>query len=255
MYSEKKINRPYALSIAGFDPSAGAGVLADIKVFEANKVYGLGVSTSITFQNENEFAGVEWLTMDSICRQIELVKKNKKIGFAKIGLIENFEILDQIISYLTSCIPNLKIIWDPILKASAGFDFHKKINVQLLENICKRIYLVTPNIPEALLLGNYNDAINNITLLKSYCNVYLKGGHSEENKGRDFLFTTEGKQFSFRAKQKNVFPKHGSGCVLSSAITANLAKGYHLHAACLRAKSYTERFLTSNKTLAGFHKL
>lgn len=246
--------RPYVLSIAGFDPSAGAGILADIKAFEAHKVYGLGVSTSTTFQNENEFINVEWLSISSICKQIEIVTKNKTIEFAKIGLVENLESLLQIVLFLKSIQTEVKIIWDPILKASAGFDFHKKIDFELIQNICKHLYIITPNIPEALLLGQHNDVQENVTQLQAHCNVYLKGGHSEEKKGKDFLFTKEGKQYAFRAKQKNVYPKHGSGCVLSAAITANLAKGFNIHGACLRAKSYTEQFLASNQTLLGFHK-
>lgn len=248
-------SRPYALSIAGFDPSGGAGVLADIKVFEAHKVYGLGVSTSTTFQNEDEFLGVDWLSISSINKQLEPIIKNRKIEFAKIGLVENLDVLYQIISNLKSQIPNLKIIWDPILKASAGFDFHRTMDVELLTTICKAIYLITPNIPEALMLGESKAVSNNVMYMQQYCNVYLKGGHSEENKGKDFLFTTDGKQYAYRAKQKKVYPKHGSGCVLSSAITANLAKGYKLHGACIRAKAYTEIFLVSNKTGLGFHKI
>ena len=91
--------------------------------------------------------------------------------------------------------------------------------------------------------------------LSKFCNVFLKGGHNENDLGRDFLFTTEGKEFSFRAKQKVEVGKHGSGCVLSSAIITNLARGYKLHRACLRAKQYTAEFLNSNKNLLGYHKI
>ena len=85
--------------------------------------------------------------------------------------------------------------------------------------------------------------------------MFLKGGHAEKKVGYDTLFLKEGKQFSFRPKTKNIFSKHGSGCVLSSALTANLAKGEDLQRACLKAKQYTERILSSNKTLLGYHKI
>jgi hydroxymethylpyrimidine/phosphomethylpyrimidine kinase len=247
--------RKYVLSIAGFDPSGGAGILADTKTFESNKVYGLGVISANTFQNDKEFTRVDWIPAEKIMEQISVLKKRFEVEYVKIGLVENLETLNTIVSYLTSHISHTKIIWDPILKASAGFEFHKAIDKTSLEKICKEIYLITPNVPEALLLGEKKDAIENAKYLSKFCNVFLKGGHSENKIGYDTLFLKEGKQFSFRPKAKGIQPKHGSGCVLSSAIVANLAKGEDLHRSCLKAKQYTEKFLTTNKTLLGYHKL
>ena len=247
--------RPYVLSIAGFDPSGGAGVLADVKTFEANKVYGFGVMSALTFQNDSEFEKVEWIPLEKIMEQISVLQKRFQFDYIKIGLIENLEVLNQLILNLKSNISNPKIIWDPILKATAGFDFHNEINKKLLEEICKNIFLITPNMEEIRILMNENDELKAAQDLSSFCNVFLKGGHNENDLGRDFLFSTEGKEFSFRAKQKVEVGKHGSGCVLSSAIIANLARGYKLHRACLRAKQYTAEFLNSNKNLLGYHKI
>lgn len=249
------INRKYVLSIAGLDPSGGAGLLADIKTCESNKVYGLGVISANTFQNDTEFKSVDWISVDKIIEQIAILQKRFEFEYVKIGLIQNLQALHEIISYLISHISNLKIIWDPIIKASVGFEFHKVIDRSLLEKICKQLYLITPNVPEALTLGSFQDAAENAKHLSQYCNVFLKGGHAENKVGYDTLFLKEGKSFSFRPKAKNIFPKHGSGCILSSTITANLAKGEELQRACLKAKKYTERILTSNKTLLGYHKL
>lgn len=247
--------RKYVLSIAGFDPSGGAGVLADIKTFESNKVYGLGVISANTFQNDEEFKKVDWIAADKIIEQIDILKKRFEFEYIKIGLIESLEVLNTIISHFTSHVSHPKIIWDPILKASAGYEFHEEVSKTLLEGICKKLYLITPNLPEALLLGNQSDATENAKYLSQFCHVFLKGGHAEKKLGYDTLFLKEGKLFSFRPKIKDVFTKHGSGCILSSAITANLAKGEDLHRACLKAKQYTEKILSSNKTLLGFHKL
>ncbi len=251
--------RPVVLSIAGLDPSGGAGLLADVKTFESNKVYGLGVASALTVQNDIAFEKVEWVDVNKIIEQIETLKKRFKIEYVKIGLIENPDVLYKLIMFLKAS-PNSELrtpnlIWDPILKASAGFEFHKKPEKQLLEKICKELYLITPNVPEVLQLGETDDAMTNAKYLRGFCNVYLKGGHNETDKGRDHLFTKEGKQFSFRSKLKTVYEKHGSGCVLSSAITANLVKGHKLHGACLRGKDYTAKFLMSNKTLLGYHKI
>lgn len=248
-------SRKYVLSIAGFDPSGGAGVLADIKTFESNKVNGLGVISANTFQNDNEFSRVDWIPVEKIIEQISILQKRFQFEYVKIGLIENLETLARIIEHFKPQTSNFKLVWDPILKASAGFEFHKTIDKTLLEKICKEIYLITPNVPEALLLGVNKDATGNAQQLSKFCHVFLKGGHSENKIGYDTLFLKEGKQFSFRPKLKGIFTKHGSGCVLSSAITANLAKGENLHRACLKAKQYTEKFLQSNKTLLGYHKL
>jgi hydroxymethylpyrimidine/phosphomethylpyrimidine kinase len=251
MSREKK----YVLSIAGFDPSGGAGVLADIKTFESNKVYGLGVISANTFQNDNEFERVEWIPAEKIIEQIEVLRKRFDLEYVKIGLIENISVLEKVVLHLTDKITGVKIIWDPILKASAGFEFHNGMDQAMLNKLLMKMHLITPNVPEAVSLGKEKTAAQNSEGLAQCCHVFLKGGHAEKKVGYDTLYVKEGKQFSFRPKSKNIFPKHGSGCVLSSALTANLAKGEDLHRACLKAKRYTERFLGSNKTLLGFHKL
>jgi hydroxymethylpyrimidine/phosphomethylpyrimidine kinase len=246
--------RPIVLSIAGFDPSAGAGVLADVKTFEANGVYGMGVVSALTYQNDIAFEKVEWLTLSQIIEQIEVLQKRFSFEYIKIGLIENLEILFQLIRFLKSKNEQVKIIFDPILKASAGYEFYNIKNQNLLEDICSQLYIITPNIPEALQLGTHY-AEKNSEHLSRFCNVYLKGGHNEEKKGRDILFTTGGKQIEFLSESTNIFPKHGSGCVLSSAITAGLAKGLDLEDACAKAKKYITDFLMSNESLLGYHAI
>ncbi len=245
--------RPNVLSIAGFDPSGGAGILADIKTFEQCDVYGMGVVSALTYQNDNSFEKVDWIELSKIIDQIEVLQKRFQFEYIKIGLIENLEILNQLISYLTSHVSHPKIIWDPILKASAGFEFHKTINPDLLEAVCNQLYLITPNIPEILQLAKDRNLPKNAIYLSQFCNVYLKGGHSSAKRGEDILFSKEGKQVSFQPTSSEVFEKHGSGCVLSSAITAHLAKGLSLEMACVEAKKYIVSFLSSNQSLLGYH--
>src|SRR6478609_9522229 len=102
----------HLLSIAGFDPSGGAGILADIKTFEGNKVHGLGVCTSITYQNDKEFDGLNWLDKDQIKNQIDVLAKRFRFDWIKIGLIENLSMLNKLVDYLLHINPNAKIIWD-----------------------------------------------------------------------------------------------------------------------------------------------
>ena len=94
------IERPLVLSIAGFDPSAGAGILADCKVFEMHRVYGMGVCTSITFQNESQFEGLIWLEYVTLENQLITLFKKYTFDFVKIGLVKDLDYLELIIDFL-----------------------------------------------------------------------------------------------------------------------------------------------------------
>lgn len=264
--------RPYVLSIAGFDPSGGAGITADIKTFEANKVYGLGVCTALTFQNDEIFGGVDWISFEKIIKQIEMLSKKYRIDWIKIGLVESFDVLEKLVLHLKEIFKGCKIIWDPILKASAGFSFHGSIEINRLEILAGNLFLITPNWDEIQMLYPDMEPLDGAKRLSGCCNVFLKGGHNINAPGRDYLFITDsvnapgknhlktknyGKmnQFSFGPKEIIKYHKHGSGCVLSAAITANLARGWNLHRACLRSKNYITKFLSSSESLLGFHKI
>ena len=246
--------RPYVLSIAGFDPSAGAGVLADVKTFEANKVYGLACISSNTIQHESKFSAVSWTKKEELFSQIKILFEQYKIDFIKIGIVENFSILNQIIDLLLNLNPKCKIIWDPIFSASAGFVFHETKNMELINEIAKKIYIITPNFVEAKTLNPENDAMKNAEMLSEYCQVFLKGGHNPIEPGKDFLFVNGKQKFSFQSKG-TVYAKHGSGCIFSSALAANLARGFSMQRAGLRAKQYTAHVMKSNKSLLAYHKI
>ena len=248
MTEEEKL---YVLSIAGFDPSGGAGILADIKTFEANKVYGLGVCTAITFQNDEEFEGLSWVGEEDLKKQLNILLKKFHVDWVKIGLVENMNVLKNIVSYLKEKNPQIRIIWDPILKASAGFQFHQEIKREDLIDLCKNIYLITPNFKEIKKLIPEKSEEEGAGLLSGYCNVLLKGGHREDNKVTDILFENKIK-FTFESEKINM-DKHGTGCVLSSAILTNLAKGYDLVEACREGKEYVSDFIKSDNSLLGFH--
>lgn len=244
--------RPYALSIAGFDPSGGAGLTADTKTFEALKVQGLSVCTAITYQHEAAFAGVDWLGIDQLEKQLDVLLRKYPVPFIKVGLVQNMDTLLQLLVLVQRLSPETKLIWDPILKASAGFTFHEGVKEAQLQELCRYLYLITPNWQELqqLILGV--PPTEAAAELSHYCQVLLKGGHNEGKPGYDYLYAN-GEVKSFRPKQEVPQGKHGSGCVLSAAITALLAQGYPLHKACRKAKDYTTRFLNSNNTLLGYH--
>ena len=145
--------RPYILSIAGFDPSGGAGVLADIKSFESLRCYGLAVNTANTVQNDEEFKSCHWLTWEQIKAQLDILLDRFSIHVVKIGIVENWSTLGKIIDHLQKKISGVKIILDPILKSSSNFEFHSPAQKEL-EALLSKIYLLTPNSLELKKLFN-----------------------------------------------------------------------------------------------------
>lgn len=241
------------LSIAGFDQSSGAGVTADIKTFESCRVYGLGTSSSITFQNQNTYLGTKWLTPDEIIRQCEVLFREFSPAYVKIGLIESFDTLEQVVNYLRTALPKVRIIWDPILKASAGFQFHDGENLTQLQDILRKIYLITPNTDELkTLFGNHPDVESLQALARSLnLNILWKGGHNDGALASDRLVTPD-KVYTFSVTRAR-HGKHGTGCVLSSAIASYLTLGYPLPDACRLGQHYVAGFIRSNDTNLGMH--
>ncbi|PUZ29959.1 hydroxymethylpyrimidine/phosphomethylpyrimidine kinase [Chitinophaga costaii] len=232
-------NRPIVLSIAGLDPSGGAGLLADIKTFEQHRCLGFGVATAWTVQTENKFERVHWLSIAQILEQLHPLQDQYRLAAVKIGIVQDLHMLQAIVEALP---PQVPIVWDPVMAASAGGALLSNINAAILPGILKRLYLVTPNLPESRMLGP----------LSNDCKVYLKGGHAETEKGTDFLYDQGVMVQRFAAT--DILPgKHGSGCILSSAIAAGLATGLDLPAACRQAKAYIEKILVSNPNLLAYH--
>ena len=133
-----------------------------------------------------------------------------------------------------------------------------------LQEVLKHIYLITPNTNEAKKLSGLSDEKKAAEYLSQFCNMLLKGGHSKENEGVDFLYlqkettahsdSAQSPPFSIQQQTtNNKYPKHGSGCILSSAITSNLALGNDLHTSCIKAKHYIETILSSNPNLLAYH--
>lgn len=245
--------RNYVISIAGFDPSAGAGILADIKTFEQLGVCGLGVCSAITVQTENQFKSVRWIPFDEIIAQLQLILEHYPVQFMKIGIVESMKVLEDILHFIHKDFPHIKIIWDPILKATSGFEFHHSINQSLFLNCCSRIFLITPNAYEAMQLMNEKDAFAASKRIQLIASVFLKSYVREDGGMNDVLFY-EGTEIDFKADVLNGFEKHGSGCVLSAAITAFLALGNDLKTSCELARTYTYEFLRSTQSLLGEHR-
>ncbi len=187
-YTSNKF-RPVALTIAGFDPSGGAGILADIKTFECMEVYGVAVITGNTHQNDIAFKSVTWLDKKEKEKNITLLADRFPFKAVKLGMHKDLEDVLHSIKLCQKYFPDAKIIWDPILAASAGFDLNIKIQKEALDKILSALSLATPNQPEACKLGESNDATEAAIHLSESCPVLLKGGHSTDKKASgDYLF-------------------------------------------------------------------
>ncbi|RAJ85369.1 hydroxymethylpyrimidine/phosphomethylpyrimidine kinase [Chitinophaga dinghuensis] len=245
--------RPYVLSIAGLDPSGGAGLLADIKTFEQLSVYGLGVCTAVTVQTGAQFISSEWIPLEQIIAQLKPLLQTYPVDYCKIGIVQDVFTLLSLINQLQQLRPGIRIVLDPVLKATAGFSFHGDIHWNTWKELLPSLHLLTPNYEEAKLLTGEDSGETAAGILAAYSAVLLKGGHHPSLAGYDTLFAPEPQlivpTITF------VSPKHGSGCVLSAAITAWLAKGASLTEACTNGKAYTEQLLSSNHSLLGFHKM
>jgi hydroxymethylpyrimidine/phosphomethylpyrimidine kinase len=249
--------RPNVLVIAGYDQSGGAGVLADIKTLEAHGVYGYAVCTGLTFQNERIITRVQWCTEKEIFEQIDLCCQSARFDWAKIGIGRSVAMIGSILRHLREFNPAIKIVLDPVIRASSGRDFWEGIDREGFESVAGQTYLLTPNWEEIGWLYPGREVLDccRALSLSASCNLYLKGGHNPEHPGRDYLWSNGTVQVLEPAAGGGVvFPKHGSGCVLASSLAANLSLGYPLSLAAERSKIYIGQFLTSNKTLLGWHQ-
>ena len=241
---------PFALTVAGFDGSGGAGILADIKAFESFGVYGQAVSTANTIQNESEFMEPGFLPWNTILAQLEVLYRKRSFDFVKIGLIPSAEILKNVVEYIRKHSPKAFIIWDPILSASAGYKFFIPQEVDSFLPWLNQIDLITPNQNEFTFLGLGLAASRGEVKIGSDFAVLLKGGHQKGDMSTDTLWL-EDKQFKFSSKRIPGQGKHGTGCTLSAAILANLALGHSLVESCQIAKNYLDQFLKGGEGLLG----
>ncbi len=245
-------NRPYVLTIAGLDPSGGAGILADVKTFEQHKVTGFAIATANTIQTENKFYEIQWTNLSFVIRSIETLFFSYKISAVKIGIVPSLHYLNRILSTIKLLSPTTQIVWDPVLKSTSNFEFLMIEDCLDLNKIFSKIDLITPNYMEIELLfpGFIKDHLwieNEISTA-----ILLKGGHNLNEVGKDQLFL-KNKIIDLFPSEEKCFEKHGSGCVLSSAIASNLAFNQTKEEACKNAKTYIEKYLSSTSTLIGYH--
>jgi hydroxymethylpyrimidine/phosphomethylpyrimidine kinase len=241
---------PIALTIAGMDPSGGAGILADVKTFNAFGVYGATVVTALTAQNTRGITGTHITPADFVALQIDAVCSDLDVKAVKIGMVAQLATVHVIAAGLTRWAPK-HVVLDPVMVATSGTRLLPTDAIEALRTeLIPRAALITPNLPEAAALLDAPVASSEADiesqgrrLLAMGCGaVLIKGGHGQGPESIDYLFTDQGligqATIALAAPRLATKNTHGTGCSLSSAVTAGLAKGDDLETAVRRAKTW-----------------
>lgn len=236
---------PIALTIAGSDPSGGAGIQADLKTFSAFGVYGASVITALTAQNTTGVSGVLGIAPDFIAAQFHSVASDLSVSAAKTGMLGDAATV-EIVTRLLSEIPSVPVVVDPVMVATSGDVLLAPDAIDAIRQLLiPRAFLITPNIPEAAKLLGGSDAETEADmrrdaekLMQFGCGaVLLKGGHASGAEAVDILFDGA-THHVLRRPWVETRNTHGTGCTLSAAIVANLALGRRLEECVARAKSF-----------------
>lgn len=249
-------DKPKALSVGGHDPSSGAGITADIRMFEAEDAYPLSVCSALTIQHEKHFEKLLPPPSTYLRESLNLLMQRHRPTAMKIGLTASWsDVLETCRICRTEGVKY--IVWDPILGATAGKGLlHSKPEAQMLSAILKHCTLITPNLPEAELLFGSTEPEHLQRIAQAHdCAILLKGGHSKakEQFVEDLFIYPSGQVLRFIAPRLP-YSKHGTGCNLSAAITARLAQGYNLAQACHLAQQALQNLLSSSLGLLGTPK-
>jgi len=236
---------PIALSIAGSDSSGGAGIQADLKTFAAFGVYGASVITALTAQNTSGVSGIHQVPAEFVTAQIDAVFSDLAVGAVKIGMVAHPPVIEAIVAGLNRWSPK-HVVLDPVMVATSGDRLLAAEAVDALRSkLIPLASVITPNLPEAAVLLDEGVAADEAAvekqgrrLLAMGCKaVLIKGGHGEGAESIDYLVDSSGVTVlaAPRIATKNT---HGTGCSLSSAIAAGLAKGKDMETAVRNAKAF-----------------
>jgi hydroxymethylpyrimidine/phosphomethylpyrimidine kinase len=236
---------PIALTIAGSDSSGGAGIQADLKTFAAFGVYGASVITALTAQNTKGVSGIHQVPAEFVTAQIDAVFGDLDVKAVKIGMVAERTVIDAIAAGLERWSPK-RVVFDPVMVATSGDRLLAADAVDALRNrLIPRADIITPNLPEAAALLDEQVASHEAAvesqgkrLLAMGCRaVLIKGGHGGGAESIDYLIR-QGSIVALPAPRIATKNTHGTGCSLSSAIAAGLAKGDDLETAVRKAKGW-----------------
>lgn len=246
-----------ALTIAGSDSGGGAGVQADLKTFSALKVYGASVVTALTAQNTLEVRAIYDVPAEFITAQMDAVFEDIRIDAVKIGMLSRPEVIEAIAAGLVRHRIG-RVVLDPVMVAKSGDRLLRSEAVDSLRELLLPLAtIITPNIPEASVLLGQPEISNEADMgaaSRALCKlgapwVLLKGGHLVGPESVDMLDNGH-ETTRFPATRVDTRNTHGTGCTLSSAITAYLARGFDIPVAVARAKDYLTKALVGADALS-----
>jgi hydroxymethylpyrimidine/phosphomethylpyrimidine kinase len=237
---------PVALSIAGSDSGAGAGIQADLLTFAANGVYGTTAITCLTAQNPRGVSGVQAATPAFVLEQCRQVTTHYRPKALKTGMLLEVGIVEAVAGFIAET--RIPAVVDPVMVASSGATL---LSPEAVEAVRRRLLplaaVVTPNLDEAAILlgrkarGGAEGAAEALELARNHGVPFLlKGGHAAGDDLVDVLAWPDGRTTTWRARRVPDIDTHGSGCTLSAAIAAHLARGESLEAAVGRAHAYLQ---------------
>ena len=245
------MNKPIALSIAGSDPSSGAGIQADLRMFSSQNVFGTTVITALTAQNPNEVTGVYGIDPDFVQLQLRTIL-TLPVKAIKTGMLWSSEIVD-IVTETIKANPEIPCVVDPVMISTSGSQLISDVAIERYKILARYCTLLTPNLDEAsVLLGEEVDEQSLSSAARELyhkygCPILLKGGHTSGDP-EDILF--DGSQV-FRWQQNRIqgINTHGTGCMLSASIAAHLAHDQELYHAVNNGLNSVQKALSSPITL------
>lgn len=246
-----------ALTIAGFDPSSGAGVTADLKVFAAHGVYGVAAITALTIQSTQGVCRVEPVHPELLRETLQCLTDDVALSGVKIGMLGNEGVVEAVGEFLAvSGVPAGRVVLDPVLKSSSGKELLSEAGIaKLRSDLLLRVGWVTPNIGELAILAGMavpdRGAVPEAAawLAKGYSglNVVVTGGHLDQPE--DFLLAADGTMQWFGGERIETTATHGTGCVFSSALLARLLAGNGPAEAVAGAKAYVAEAMRAAKVI------
>ncbi len=245
--------RPIALTIAGFDPSSGAGITADLKTFSAHGIYGVACISALTVQSTLGVRSMEPLPALLVRQTLACLAEDVAFSGIKIGMLGGSAVAAEVASFLTA-IPRQRIVLDPVLRSSSGMPLMDPAAVRVMrEDLLPRVGWITPNLDELAILTDgpvgreqIPSAALRLKEIAARCgneelNIVVTGGHLD--RPDDFLLTAGGDRSWLQGEQILTNATHGTGCAFSSALLSALISGHEGVNAVAAAKAYVTEAL------------
>ncbi|MBD1555877.1 bifunctional hydroxymethylpyrimidine kinase/phosphomethylpyrimidine kinase [Vibrio sp. S9_S30] len=253
-----KPTTPIVLTIAGSDCSGGAGIQADIKTISVTGSYACSVITALTAQNTHGVTSVRSVPAEFVAQQLDTVFSDLNVVAVKVGMLSNEDIIHAVAEQLKAYKPSFLVV-DPVMVATSGDTLLENKAVDALKKtLLPLATLITPNLPEAVVLTNATLPTNEDEMrsmadalrLSGARNTLLKGGHLKGDESSTDLLITPERVFRYSAKRHLTKNTHGTGCTLSSAIASYLAQGHTLERSVSMAKHYITKAIAHSGELA-----